>query len=84
MVLNYKFKMGNLCNETHLDGGAVRSNFGRGGDIDAAVLAATSIGAGGLSNSLQLSFKCENLINMDIGSESDPFCILYKLVKNRW
>ena len=40
--------MGNLCEPTHYDQGAVHSNFGRGGDIDAAVLAATNIGAGGL------------------------------------
>ena len=60
--------MGNLCDTVHLDSGAVSSNFGRGGDIDAAVLAATNIGAGGLSNQLQLSFKCEDLLDMDIGS----------------
>ena len=51
----------------HLDAGAVASGggMGKGGDIDAAVLAATNFSGGGLSNKLQISFKCENLPNMD-------------------
>ena len=38
----------------HLDANAVggAKNFGSGGDIDAAVLAATTFGGGGLSNKL--------------------------------
>ena len=69
------------CGEgTHLDGGAVgmSTKYGRGGDLDAAVLAATNIGGQGLAQKLQLSLKCENLPNMDTFSESDPFCVLYK------
>ena len=33
--------------------------MGKGGDIDAAVLAATNFGGAGLTNKLSLSFKCE-------------------------
>ena len=78
--------MGNICGETHADGRAVSSGAirGNGGDIDAAVLAATNIGGQGLAQKLQLSFKCEELVNMDIGSESDPFCVLFKLNGQRW
>lgn len=72
------------CNEgQHLDGKAVSmsTNYGRGGDIDAAVLAATNFGGVGLAQKLELSLKCEELPNMDTFSESDPFCILYKEVR---
>jgi len=57
---------------------------GRGADIDAAVLAATSFSQGGLSNKLSLGFKCEELPNMDTFSKSDPFCVFYKKTGNRW
>lgn len=65
---------------SHLDSISVSSgsSFGRGGDIDAAVLAATNFSQGGLSNKLQLGFKCEDLPNMDTFSKSDPFVVLYK------
>jgi len=48
------------CTNSHIDGHAVSSTgaLGKGGDIDAAVLAATNFSQGGLSNKLQLSFKC--------------------------
>ena len=59
--------------------------MGRGGDVDAAVLAATSFaGGGGLSNKLSLGFKCEELPNLDTFSKSDPFIVMYKQVGNRW
>ena len=35
------------------------AKLGQGSDIDAAVLAATNIAGQGLSNKLELSFKCE-------------------------
>ena len=44
----------------------------------AAVLAATNFSGQGLSNKLQLNFKCEELPNMDTFSQSDPFVVLYK------
>ena len=78
--------MGVCCgNEQHLDGGAISmsSNYGRGGDIDAAVLAATNFSGGGLAQKLQLSFKCEELPNMDTFSQSDPFCVLYKEITDK-
>ena len=60
------------------------SVYGRGGDIDAAVLAATNIGGqAGLAQKVELSLKCEELADMDTFSKSDPFCILYKLVKGQ-
>ena len=63
----------------HSDMGAVRSGGIAGGtDIDAAVLAATNFGQGGLSQKLELSFKCSNLINMDTFSKSDPFVVFFK------
>ena len=69
----------------HLDSVAVTSgSMGRGSDIDAAVLAATNFGGGGLSNKLSLGFKCEELPNMDTFSKSDPFCVLYHQVSNKW
>lgn len=52
--------------------------MGRGGDIDAAVLAATSFNASGPTQKLSLGFKCEELPNMDTFSKSDPFCVIYK------
>ena len=61
------------------------TRFGGGSDIDAAVLAATSIGGGGLAQKLSLAFKATTLPNMDTFSKSDPFCVLYKLdTSNRW
>ena len=73
--------MGACMSEKHLDGSAVRGvGIGKGGsDIDAAVLAATNFGGGGLAQRLQLSFAAENLANMDTFSKSDPFVIFYKL-----
>ena len=59
------------------------AKLGQGSDIDAAVLAATNIAGQGLSNKLELSFKCEQLPNMDTFSKSDPFVIVYKQDK-RW
>ena len=52
--------------------------MGTGGDLDAAVLAATNFSGGGLSNKLSIGFKCENLPNMDTMSLSDPFVVLFK------
>ena len=70
----------------HLDGKAVggSARIGGGGDIDAAVLAATNFGGSGLSNKLSIGFKCENLPNMDTMSYSDPFVVMYKQVGNVW
>ena len=70
----------------HLDAKAVSSGggMGKGGDIDAAVLAATNFGGGGLSNKLQISFKAENLPNMDTMSLSDPFVVMFKKSGNIW
>lgn len=64
----------------HLDSNAVSSGsgMGKGGDIDAAVLAATNFSGGGLSNKLSLGFKCEELPNMDTMSYSDPFVVFFK------
>lgn len=59
--------------------------MGTGGDIDSAVLAATQIGGGaGLKNTVNLSFQCHDLPNMDTMSLSDPFCILYKQTGRVW
>lgn len=70
----------------HLDKNAVSSGgkMGQGGDLDAAVLAATNFSGGGLSNKLSIGFKCENLPNMDTMSYSDPFCVLFKQAGNMW
>ena len=70
----------------HNDMGAVRSGGGIGGgsDIDSAVLAATNFGQGGLTQKLELSFKCTNLVNMDTFSKSDPFVVFYKQQGNMW
>lgn len=70
----------------HLDKNAVQAggNMGKGGDIDAAVLAATNFSGGGLSNKLQIGFKCEELPNMDTMSYSDPFVVMYKQTGNLW
>ena len=73
--------MGNSCMANqHLDKNAVSSGgkMGTGGDLDAAVLAATNFSGGGLSNKLSIGFKCENLPNMDTMSLSDPFVVLFK------
>lgn len=66
--------------------GAVRTGtkMGTGSDLDAAVLAACNIGASGLVQRLQLAFSCEELINMDTFSKSDPFCILFRQTGNMW
>ena len=74
------------CTNSHIDGGAISATGvnGKGGDIDAAALAATNFGGGGLSNKLSLGFKCEELPNMDTFSKSDPFVVLYKKVKDKW
>lgn len=58
--------------------------MGSGGDLDAAVLAATNFSQGGLSNKLSLTFECENLPNLDTFSKSDPFVIFYKKSGNVW
>ena len=69
----------------HNDLGAVKSGgFGGGSDIDAAVLAATNFGAGGLAQKLELSFKCRDLINMDTFSKSDPFVVFFIQKGNMW
>ena len=60
------------------------AKMGQGSDLDSAVLAATNIGGQGLSNKLELSFKCESLPNMDTFSKSDPFCVVYKQNGTRW
>jgi len=65
--------------------GAVRSKGISGGsDIDNAVLAATNFGGGSLAQKLEMSFKCENLINMDTFSKSDPFLVMYMQKGNSW
>ena len=76
----------NCMNTQHLDRNAVASGgaMGQGGDIDAAVLAATNFSGGGLSNKLSIGFKCENLPNMDTMSYSDPFCVMYKQQGRMW
>ena len=58
--------------------------MGKGGDIDAAVLAATNFSGSGLSNKLSLGFKCEELPNMDTMSYSDPFVVFFKQSGNLW
>lgn len=43
----------------HLDSNAVGGGgFGKGGDIDSAVLAATNFGASGMVQRLELNFSC--------------------------
>ena len=84
-----KVIMGNetsCFNTQHLDAKAVGGGgIGKGGsDIDAAVLAAANFGGGGLAQKLELSFACENLVNMDTFSKSDPFVVLYKHQGNVW
>ena len=61
----------------HLDSKAV-GGISSGGDIDAAVLAATNFGGTGLAQRLELNIRCENLPNLDTMSQSDPFAVLYK------
>jgi flagellar basal body rod protein FlgC len=69
----------------HLDSRAVGgSGMGKGGDIDAAVLAATNFSQGGMTQRLEISIRCENLPNMDTMSESDPFAVLYKQSGRMW
>ena len=69
----------------HLDRNAVGgANMGKGGDLDAAVLAATSFGGQGLLDKLQIGFKCEELPNMDTMSYSDPFVVMFKQQGNMW
>ena len=71
----------NSCfNTKHLDSKAVGGGgIGKGGsDIDDAVLAAANFGGGALAQKLELSFACEELVNMDTFSKSDPFVVLYK------
>lgn len=58
--------------------------LGKGSDIDAAVLAATNFGGGGLAQKLEISFKCEDLPNMDAMSYSDPFVVFYKQTGRMW
>ena len=67
----------------HLDSRAV-GGISSGGDIDAAVLAATNFGGGGLAQRLELSIKCENLPKMDTMSQSDPFAVIYKQSGRMW
>ena len=69
----------------HSDMGAVKSGgIGGGRDIDSAVLAATNFSGTGLAQRLQLSFKCNDLINMDTFSKSDPFVVFYQQKGNMW
>ena len=79
---------GGCMNTKHLDHRAVTTGGGiaSGGDIDAAVLASTNFaGQGGSpTQKLQLSFRCENLPNMDTMSYSDPFAVMYKQQGNIW
>ena len=58
--------------------------MGKGSDIDAAVLAATNFGGGGLAQKLQIGFKCDNLPNMDTMSYSDPFVVMYRQQGRMW
>jgi hypothetical protein len=58
--------------------------MGQGSDLDAAVLAAANFSGGGLTQKLKISFACEDLVNMDTFSKSDPFCILYKQHGRQW
>ena len=78
--------MGNSCMANqHLDSKAVGGGkMGQGGDLDAAVLAATNFSGGGLSNKLSIGFKCEGLPNMDTMSLSDPFVVFFKQAGNMW
>jgi len=75
-----------MAGGNHLDRNAVGGGggLGKGSDIDAAVLAATNFSGGGLSNKLEIGFKCEELPNMDTLSESDPFVVMYKQSGNLW
>jgi hypothetical protein len=73
------------CMATGQDVNAVGgAKFGIGSDIDAAVLAASNFGAGGLAQKLSLSFSCENLPNTDTFSLSDPCLVLFRLQGNVW
>jgi len=77
---------GGCFNTKHLDAKAVGGGgIGKGGsDIDAAVLAAANFGGGGLAQKLEISFGCEELVNMDTFSKSDPFVVLFKQQGNVW
>ena len=69
----------------HLDARAVGgSGVGKGGDIDAAVLAATNFSQGGMVQRLEIAISCENLPNMDTMSQSDPFAVIYKQQGRMW
>jgi hypothetical protein len=43
---------------------------------------ALGAGAAGLKQKVGLSFKCNNLPNLDRGSKTDAFCVLYNLKSN--
>ena len=53
--------------------------------IDEALLAATSItGHSDVTTRVELSISCRNLINKDILSLSDPFCVVYRADDGRF
>ena len=74
------------CSNSHVNTSAITSSqgMGRGGDIDAAVLAALNCSGTGPTQKLSLSFKCEELVDLDAMSKSDPFCIIYKKMGESW
>ena len=55
-------------------------------DLDEAVLTAINKSAdqGGLTNTVRLSIKCENLPNYDTFTRSDGMAVLHKLQGKRW
>lgn len=78
------------CFRKHENAGAVQSGSGRlglGRDLDDAVLAATNRSIAqnqGLVNIVALSFKCENLPNLDTFTRTDGMCVLFKKEGNVW
>ena len=79
------------CLRTHQNKGAVQagSNGIRvGRDLDEAVLAAVNqsinTAASGLVQTINLSFSCENLPNLDTFTRTDGILVFYRRVGNQW
>ena len=78
------------CFRTHQNQGAVQSgsSMSVGRDLDDAVLAAVNqninSAQSGLVQTIQLSFRCENLPNLDTFTRTDGMLVFYKQVGTQW
>ena len=62
-------------------------SFGKGRDLDDAVLAATNKSienTAGLVNVVSLTFACEDLPNLDTFTRTDGMVVLYQKNGNLW